>query len=178
MWPGGIGTVLRRLYFKRKLKHLGQKTHFSQFVEIEKPENITFGNQTSVGSYNFFSANGGSIEVGSFVSFNRNVHMNASVGGSIKIDDFCLIGPNVVMRTANHNYEDLQTPIRQQGHITGDIHLEKNVWIGSNVVILKDVRIGEGSIIAAGSVVNKDIPPFTIAGGVPIKIIKKRVGIK
>lgn len=174
IWPGTIGAVLRRLYYKRKLKHLGKKTHFSQFVEIERPENITFGDQTSIGSNNFFSANGGAIEIGSFVSFNRNVHMNASVGGSIIVDDFCLIGPNVVMRTANHNYEDLNIPIRQQGHNTGNIYLEKNVWIGSNVIILKDVRIGEGSIIAAGSVVTKSIPPFVIAGGIPAKVIKKR----
>ena len=80
------------------------------------------------------------------------------------------------MRTANHNYFDLNIPIRYQGHTTGYIHIKRDVWIGSNVVILKDVTIGEGSIIAAGSVVNKDIPPFTIAGGVPIKIIKKREG--
>lgn len=173
-WPGSVGSFLRRLYYKIRFNALGDKNHFGQNVEFDTPSNMVFGDHISVGSYNFFSANGGFIEVGSFVSFNRNVHVNASVGGKIKIEDFCLIGPNVVMRTANHNYEDLNTPIRKQGHLTGDIHLEKNVWIGSNVVILKNVRIGEGSIIAAGSIVTKSIPPFVIAGGIPAKVIKKR----
>ncbi|PJE00528.1 MAG: transferase [Leptospira sp.] len=173
--PGSIGNFLRRLYYKIRLKSLGEKTTFSQFIVIESPENITINNNSSIGSYNFFTANGGEIEIGKQVSFNRNVHLNASVGGKISLGDYCLIAPNVVMRTANHNYDEIQKPIRFQGHTIGNIILENNVWIGSNVVILKDVRIGEGSIIASGSVVTKSIPPNVIAGGIPAKIIKKRI---
>ena len=56
----------------------------------------------------------------------------------------------------------------------GDIIIENDVWIGANCVILPNVRIGEGAVIAAGSIVNKNIKPFSLYGGVPAKFIKKR----
>ena len=78
------------------------------------------------------------------------------------------------MRTANHNFSKPQKLINQQGHNLNDIQIgEKNVWIGSNCVILSGVKIGEGAVIADGAVVNKDVVKNTIVGGVPARVIKK-----
>lgn len=173
-WPGFLGEFFRNYYFTKRLKYLGKNSTINKFFEIVSPTNISIGENSSIGSYSFLCADGGEIQIGNHVSFNRNVHLNASIGGKITIEDYCLIGPNVVFRTANHNFHSITEPIRNQGHSVGIIHLEKNVWIGSNVVILKDVKIGEGSIIAAGSVVTRNIPAFVIAGGVPAKVISKR----
>ena len=89
------------------------------------------------------------------------------------IGENVLIGPNVVMRTSNHNFSDKNKNIKDQGHNSGDIHIEDNVWIGSNCVILSNVTIGKGAVIAAGAVVNKDVLPFTVVGGIPAKKIKE-----
>lgn len=103
-----------------------------------------------------------------------NVHVNASVGGTIRIGENCLFGPNVLMRTANHRYENPDIPVRQQGHSFSNIHIEDDVWISANAVILGGVHIGRGAIIGAGAVVTKDVPSMAIAVGIPAKVIKFR----
>jgi galactoside O-acetyltransferase len=103
-----------------------------------------------------------------------NVHVNSSIGGSIIIGNNCLIGPNVIFRTASHKFDRVDTPIWQQGHKIGNIILEDDVWVASNVVIIGNVKIGKGAIIGAGAVVTKDIPPYAIAYGVPAKVSRFR----
>jgi len=85
-----------------------------------------------------------------------------------------MIGPNVVMRTANHNFLRTDIPMQVQGHLFGDINIEDDVWIGANVTILGGVNIGRGSIIGAGAVVTKNVPSMAIAAGVPARLIKWR----
>ena len=75
---------------------------------------------------------------------------------------------------SNHNFEDINKPIREQENISKGITIEDNVWIGHGCSILDGVNVGKGSVIAAGSVVNKSIPQFSVAGGVPAVVIKKR----
>lgn len=142
-----------------------------EFIGIES---ITFGEGVSLGTISFFAADMGKISVGANTGFNRNVHINASVGGEISIGADCLIGPNVVMRTAGHRFDDLNIPIRKQGHICKDIIIHDDVWVGSNAVILGGVVIGNGAVIGAGAVVTKDVPPFAVVGGVPARILKYR----
>lgn len=85
-----------------------------------------------------------------------------------------MIGPNVVIRAADHGLSK-DILIRKQQHIGGIIIIEDDVWIGSNAVILKDVKLGKGCVIAAGAVVTKDVEPYTIVGGVPAKKIAERI---
>ena len=100
--------------------------------------------------------------------------INARGNGSIVIGDNVLIGPNVVLRSSDHSFGNLEENINKQGMTDGNILIKDNVWIGSNCVILQNCIIGEGSIVAAGSVVTKDVLPFSVVGGIPAKIIKKR----
>jgi len=139
-------------------------------TEFVATNNIEFGDQIQIGKNSYFNADGGYIKVGNRVAFNMNVHINSSVGGKILIGDNCLIGPNVVFRTASHKFDRIDIPIWQQGHKHGNIILEEGVWIASNVVIAGNVKIGKGAIISAGAVVTKDIPPYAIAYGVPAKV--------
>ena len=140
------------------------------------PENIFFGAGVLCGERGFFGASGGRIDVGDRVSFNTNVHINAEVGGSITIGDFCLIGPNVVIRSADHRFDRLDIPIRDQGHVCKPIVIESDVWLGANVVVVAGVRIGHGAVVAAGAVVTKDVLPMTVVAGVPAKPIRSREG--
>ncbi|MBN1431653.1 MAG: acyltransferase [Methanomicrobiaceae archaeon] len=100
--------------------------------------------------------------------------LNADCGGSIIIGNNVLIGPNVVVRSADHNFSSADTLIQKQGHTGGRITIEDDVWIGANAVILKGVTIKTGAVVGAGAVVTKDVDEYVIAGGVPAKKISSR----
>lgn len=87
---------------------------------------------------------------------------------------YVMFAEDVLITTGAHTYESKDIPIRSQKTISKDVHIKRGCWIGTKVTILSGVTIGEGSIIGAGAVVTKDIPPYSIAAGVPAKVIKKR----
>jgi len=111
-------------------------------------------------------------DFGRNLHFGKNVFVNAGCHfqdqGGIYIGDNALIGHNTVFATIDHDLD----PKTRTNHYA-PIHVEKNVWIGAGAVITKGVTIGEGAVIAAGAVVTRDVPPMTIVGGVPAKVIKK-----
>ena len=112
-----------------------------------------------------------------------DVRMFGHSDEQLTIGNYCSIGPETVfMLGGEHCYDCLSTyPFRAMYQMAphealsrGPIVVEDDVWIGTRVMILSGVRIGQGAIIAAGSVVNKDVPPYAIVGGVPAKVIKYR----
>jgi acetyltransferase-like isoleucine patch superfamily enzyme len=98
----------------------------------------------------------------------------------IKIGDNCLFGPNVSIRGGNHSTHivgKLMANYLQKDKLDSDdqpVIIEEDVWVGTGAIILKGVTVGRGAIIAAGSVITKDVPPYSIVGGVPGKVIKYR----
>jgi acetyltransferase-like isoleucine patch superfamily enzyme len=95
-------------------------------------------------------------------------------GGGIQIGNNVLIGQNVNLHSENHIFTDKDRLIREQGVSYEGIIIEDDVWIGSKVTIVDGVKVGQGSIVGAGSVVTKSIPPYSIAVGVPAKVIGSR----
>ena len=93
--------------------------------------------------------------------------------GKIILGDNVILGPGVMMFGFNHQMKPEQT-IVSQGFDDGDIIVGNDVWIGGNVTVVAGVKIGDGCVIAAGSVVTRDIPPYSIAGGVPARVLKSR----
>jgi galactoside O-acetyltransferase len=96
------------------------------------------------------------------------------VSGSITIGDDVLIGPNVVIRSASHRFADPLDLIRNHGHISGPIIIGSDVWLAANVVVLPNVTIGDGAVIAAGAVVTRAVAPLAIVAGVPARQIGTR----
>lgn len=94
--------------------------------------------------------------------------------GHISIGQNCMIASHTGIYANNHNFDDLTRPINAQGLTSKGIIIEDDCWLGTGVKVLDGVTIGRGSVIGAGSVVTKSIPPFSIAVGVPAKVIKKR----
>jgi maltose O-acetyltransferase len=92
----------------------------------------------------------------------------------VEIGQDCLFGPNVVLMTTNHVFTDVNIPIRQQGVQSAAIKIENDVWLGSNALVMPGVTIKTGAVVAAGAVVTRNVPEFSVAAGVPAKIIKKR----
>lgn len=145
---------------------------------ITNPDNITIGSEFGMSPYCQLFAHGKTsdtkIIIGNNVGLNYNVMINADCGGKIIIGDNVRIGPYTVMRAANHKFDDIDRPIYTQGHESGEIIIEEDVWLGAHVTVIANVRIGRSSVIGAGSVVTSDIPSFSVAVGVPAKVIKMR----
>ncbi|MEY8439728.1 acyltransferase [Anaerotruncus colihominis] len=115
----------------------------------------------------FYTDFGKNITIGRDVFINSGCHFQDQ--GGIEIGDGALIGHNVVLATINH---DLDPAMNRKNHYA-PIKIGAHVWIGSNATVLSGVSIGEWSVVAAGAVVTKDVPPMTVVGGVPARIIRK-----
>jgi len=100
------------------------------------------------------------------------VGLNCTLIGPVTIGNDVMLAQNIVISGLNHTYHDVTRPISLQKQTTAMITIEDEVWIGANSVIVAGVRIGKHSVVAAGSVVTKDIPPYSIAGGNPAKLLK------
>lgn len=102
----------------------------------------------------------------------RNVYLGAYQ--PVSIGKNSLIGAYSYIISGNHRFEDVSVPIRLQGYEGGPIKIGEDVWIGAQVVILSNVTIGNGAVIAAGAVVTKPVPAYEIWGGVPARKIGQR----
>lgn len=115
-------------------------------------------------------------DCGKNIHLGKNVFINSGCKfqdqGGIFIGDRALIGHNVVLATLNHPLD----PAKRSSLEPSAIRLEDDVWIGSNSVVLPGVTIGKGSVVAAGAVVTKDVPPMTVVCGIPAKVIKEIEG--
>ncbi|MCD4781950.1 MAG: acyltransferase [Candidatus Omnitrophica bacterium] len=94
--------------------------------------------------------------------------------GEIEIGAHCEIAPGVVITSRQHTFDRIDIPIRHQPSSFAKIVIENDVWIGCNASILPGVTIGKSSIIGAGAVVTRDIPAYSIAMGIPAKVIRQR----
>ncbi|MGG3640562.1 acyltransferase [Bacillus gobiensis] len=124
--------------------------------------------------YNVLVKEPQNIKIGDNTFINNGCFLWGAPKGKIFIGNDVLFGPSVKVIASNHG-TSLDDLIRNNPWNDGDIIIEDDVWIGANTVILKGVKIGKGAIIAAGAIVNKDIEPYTIVGGVPAKKIKERI---
>jgi len=151
-------------------------------VCILYPGNIKVGKNFSLGEYcQLFCQDpekGSRLAIGDGVSLNSFVMLNTGCGGTIDIGDNVIIGPMSVIRAANHKFDDPNVPIRAQGHRGGHIKIEDDVWLGAHVIVLPNVTVGRSSVVGAGSVVTKDIPPYSVAVGNPAKVIRSRKELK
>lgn len=101
------------------------------------------------------------------------IGLSNTIIGPVTIGNDVRLAQNITLSGLNHNYEDVSLPIHVQGVSTAQIIVEDDCWIGANVVAVAGVTIGKHAIVAAGSIVTKDIPPYSVAVGNPARIIKQ-----
>ncbi len=112
----------------------------------------------------------GHVVIGDHCNFNG---MQILGGGNVRIHNYFHSGTECMIITQNHNYEGEMIPY-DNSYVFKTVEIEDCVWFGNRVIVTGNVKIGEGAIIAAGSVVCKDVPPLAIVGGNPAKVIKYR----
>lgn len=115
---------------------------------------------------------GNKVAAGKSVAINTGTYIDG--GGEIEIGDHVLIGPNYGISSREHSFEFLEVPMCYQPVKYGKITIGSDVWLGANVFVKRGVRIHAGCVIAAGTVVTKDVPPFSIFAGVPVRVIGSR----
>lgn len=131
------------------------------------------GSNINVERMAFFGM-GKALEIGSNSGLGPRACLMNVKGGDLIIGDDVMMGPDVLVYTCNHNHDNVDIPMDRQGFTYSKVVIEDDVWIGARVIILPGVRIGKGSIVGAGAVVTRDIPPYSIAGGAPAKVLKNR----
>ncbi len=162
-FPGSSGNMLRRSLYKVRLNSLGTKLYTEIGLRLTCPRNIVIGNNANFMRNCSLNSCNGKINIGDNISVNQNVDINSSNGGFIEIGNDVLIGNNVLIRAADHVYNNKSKKINQSGHVGGKIIIGNNVWIGANCVILKNVTIKDGSVIGAGTVVTTDVDSNELA---------------
>lgn len=145
-----VGYALRRLLVKRIFDSCGDGVIIKCGAYFGTGSGIRVGHRAQIGD-------------------------NSRIDHSVDIGDDVLMGPDVVIMTGGHAYLDPETLINQQGAVPRKpVKIGRDVWIGTRVIILPGVQIGEGAVIGASSVVTKNIPAFAVAAGNPARIVKWR----
>lgn len=115
------------------------------------------------------------------LSFGERTYINpyCVIGCNSRIDIGCdvMIAPNVTIRDTDHAFARTDIPMNRQGITTAPVRIGDDVWIGHGATILKGVTIGNGAIVAAGAVVNRDVAPYDIVGGVPARVLGSRATV-
>jgi len=121
---------------------------------------------------NIYISNGENLKIGKGCHINENVFIQGAV-----IGDYVMIAPNVSILNSTHSYASVGTPMIKQPIISGvNPIIHDDTWIGRGAIVFPGVEIGVGAIVGAGAVVNKNVKPYSIVGGVPAKFIKMRPG--
>jgi len=132
-------------------------------------QDFSIGNWSTIEDFSCVNNAMGAVKIGD----KSRVGLSNTIIGPVEIGNNINIAQNVVMSGLNHGYEDITIPPREQKCTTKKITIGNDCWIGANVVITAGVNIGKHCVIAAGSVVTKDIPEYSIAAGNPARMIKQ-----
>lgn len=128
------------------------------------------GKISTVNRHAYFG-NGAAVEIGDY----SGIGANAQLPNDIIIGDDVMMGPDVLIFKVNHKFSDLNVPMDRQGFVASPpVVIGNDVWIGQRVIVTPGRHIADGTVVAAGAVVTKDFPPYSVLGGNPAKIIKSR----
>ena len=148
------------------------------YLDALSTDGISFGDNVSIGKYTCIECSGTLKDLGKGLIVGNNVGLGThgffGCAGGVSIGDNTILGNYVSIHSENHNFKDRSTPIRLQGVNRKGIKIGSDCWIGAKATILDGADIGNGCIVAAGAVVRGKIPPYSIIGGVPAKVIKER----
>ena len=152
-------------------QHRGRHSVIHRSVRMDTPPYRKFhlGDYSVVESFACINNAVGDVSIGD----HTRIGLHNTIIGPVVIGSHVNLAQGITITALNHIFSDPQKRIDEQGVSTDQVIIEDDTWIGANAVILPGVTIGRHSVIAAGAVVTKDIPPHSLAAGIPAKIIKQ-----
>lgn len=196
-FPGSVGFYLRKRFYRLLFKKGGKNVIFGRNINIRQPNKIELGDNVAIADNCdlYPRGNNGRISIGNNVLIGRNTIISTT-DGSIEIGNNTLVSMNCVLGCwkatlklganvivagnawfasgGTHGFDRVDIPISAQEAHSEGIVIEDDVWFGARVTVLDGCTIGRGSVIGAGAVVTKDIPEFSVAYGIPAKVVRKR----
>lgn len=195
--PGLTGFFLRRHLYHTIFGGLGRGVILGRGMLLRQPGRIRVGDRTVIDDYCALTVRGeeSGITIGSHVFIGRGTQIHAR-GGQVEIEDHANLSSYVRVGAATrrivigrhaliaascciggvlHRTDRRDVPIAHQGTLDrGGVVIEDDVWLGAGAIVLDGVTVGRGCVVGAGSVVTKDIPPFSVAYGVPARVVRQR----
>lgn len=152
-------------------QHRGKGSVIYSSVRMDTPpyRRFSIGRKSVIESFSCINNAVGDVIIGDYT----RVGLHNTIIGPVRIGNNVNLAQGITVTALNHNFDDTTKRIDQQGVTTKAVTINDDVWIGANTVILPGVTIGTHSVVAAGAVVSKDVPPYTIVAGVPAKVIKQ-----
>lgn len=150
-------------------RHRTASTRSTARLDVLPFRRFDLGESSSIEDYCVINNGVGDVIIGS----HSLVGVGSVVIGPVRIGAKVIIAQHVVLSGLNHAYQDIHTPIRDQPVTTALIVVEDECWIGANSVITAGVTIGRHCVVAGGSVVTRDVPPYSVVGGNPARILKQ-----
>lgn len=149
----------------------GSKIYGSVRMDTPPYRRFVLGRRSVVESFCCINNAVGDVIIGD----NTRIGLHTTVIGPVEIGSNVNLAQGIVVTALNHNFTDCTKRIDEQGVSTAKVTIGNDVWIGANATVLPGVTIGNHCVVAAGAVVTKDVPPYSLVGGVPAKILKKLV---
>ena len=152
-------------------QHRGKCSKIHRSVRMDTPpyRKFSLGDYSVVESFCCINNAVGDVVIGD----HTRVGLHNTVIGPVTIGSHVNLAQGITVTALNHNFAEKDLRIDEQGVSTNPVNIGNDIWIGANAVILPGVTIGDHSVVAAGAVVTKDVPPHTLVAGVPAKIIKE-----
>jgi len=204
LWQGTVLTLLYRLptigacilrsfVYRTVLGGIGSSCLIEADVRLHVPKRIFLGNRVFVGQYSYLDGQTSFLRLGNDVHLARfctlragergiTIHDGAGINtrayidgnGEVEIGRNALLSPGVQVISGNHVFDRTDIPIRDQGTAYGKVTIGEDCWLGTNAILLPGVTVGRGSVVGAGAVVTRDFPDFSIALGVPARVVGRR----
>ena len=147
----------------------GSKIYWSVRMDTPPYRKFSLGRHSVMESYSCVNNAVGDVVIGDYT----RIGIHNTIIGPVTIGSHVILAQGITVTALNHNFEDKNKRIDEQGVSTKPVVIGDDVWIGANAVILPGVTIGKHAVVAAGAVVTTDVPENTVVGGVPAKVIKK-----
>ena len=152
-------------------QHRGRHAIIHHSVRMDTPPYRKFwlGDYSVVESFACINNTVGDVIIGD----HTRIGLHNTIIGPVTIGSHVNLAQGITITALNHNFDDSEKRIDQQGISTKEVVLEDDIWVGANAVILPGVTIGKHAVVAAGAIVTKDVPPHSLVAGVPAKVIRQ-----
>ena len=152
-------------------QHRGKHSviHHSARMDTPPYRKFSLGDYSVIESFACINNAVGDVMIGD----HTRIGLHNTIIGPVKIGSHVNLAQGITVTALNHNFDDTEKRIDEQGVSTKPVTIEDDVWVGANAVILPGVTIGNHCVVAAGAVVTKDVPPHSLVAGVPAKVIKQ-----